>query len=81
MAANPMTQRYAKMFEEMKKIKGFTLGETTTISMMGRSMGTSSEAIEVKKGAIPESAFAIPAGYKKIESPMKDAMAKMKTRG
>ena len=81
MSANPMTQRYAKLFEEMKKIKGFTLAETTSISMMGRNMGSSSEATEVKKGPIPESAFAIPAGYKKVESPMKDAAAKMKTRG
>ncbi len=81
LSANPMTQRYAKLFEEMKKIKGFTLAETTSISMMGRNMTTSSEATEVKKGPIPESAFALPAGYKKVESPMKDAMAKSKPRG
>jgi hypothetical protein len=34
-------------------------------------MKTSSEAIEVKKGAIPASTFEIPAGYEKKPSPFK----------
>jgi hypothetical protein len=30
---------------------------------------TVEEATEVKKGPIPESTFAVPAGYKKVKSP------------
>jgi len=59
----------AQMIEEMRKIKGFTLADQTTFSMMGRTMTTASEATEVKKGAIPDSAFEVPAGYKKVDSP------------
>jgi hypothetical protein len=70
-AANPMLQKFARAFDEMQKIGGFTLAETTSVSMMGRSMTTSSEATEVKRGAIPASAFEVPAGYKKIDSPIK----------
>jgi hypothetical protein len=77
-SANPMMKNYAKLFEEMKKIKGFALGETTTMSFAGQSMTTSSEATEVKRGPVPESTFAVPAGYTKVESPMKKAAANMK---
>lgn len=80
MAANPMLQSWAKLFDELKKINGFTLAESTTMAFMGKSMETTTEATEVKKGAIPASAFEVPAGYKKVESPMKDAAAKMKGR-
>jgi hypothetical protein len=67
----PMAQGFVKVYEEMKKIKGFTLAETTSLKMMGQSLQTSSEATEVKKGPIPASAFEVPAGYKKAESPYK----------
>jgi len=70
-AGNPMFQQMSKLAEEMKKIQGFTLADRTKASMMGRSMESSREAVEVKAGAIPDSVFAIPAGYKKVDSPMK----------
>jgi hypothetical protein len=38
--------------------------------MMGRGSDTSKEAVEVKRGPIPADAFAVPAGYKKVDSPM-----------
>lgn len=79
-AANPMMQRWGALFDELKKIKGFTLAETTTVSMLGRNVETTTEASEVKKGEIPDAAFAVPAGYKKVESPLKDAAGKMKGR-
>jgi hypothetical protein len=70
-AGNPMLKNFARMADEMKKIKGFPLGETTTIKgAPGVAGETSREATEVKKGAIDASVFAIPAGYTKVESPL-----------
>jgi len=70
MAQNPMFKGMSKMTEEMKKIQGFALARTTEFQMMGKSMSTSSEAIEVKQGPVAGSVFEIPAGYKKVESPV-----------
>ncbi len=69
MAGNPMGQRFQKMFDEMKKAEGLPVSEVTTMKLMGKSMVTSREVTEIKKGAIPESVFAVPAGYKKVDSP------------
>jgi hypothetical protein len=65
----PMARRFEKMFDEMKKIKGFPIAMTSTVSMMGMKQETRSEATEIKKGPIAASAFEVPAGYKKKESP------------
>jgi Domain of unknown function (DUF4412) len=70
MAQNPMFKGISKMTEEMKKIQGFALAHTTEIQMMGKGSTTSSEAIEVKLGPVPASAFEVPAGYKKVDAPM-----------
>ena len=67
----PMGRRFGKMFEEMKKIKGYPLALDMDTNMGMAKMKTSSEAIEVKKGAIPASTFEIPAGYEKKPSPFK----------
>jgi hypothetical protein len=70
LASNPMMKGLA---EELKKIEGFTIADSTSMKMMGRSMESSREATEVRKGAIPASTFdlaAIAPGYKKVESPM-----------
>jgi len=69
-ASGPMMQGMTKMAEKMKEVQGFTLAETMSIKMMGRGNDTSREAVEVKKGPIPADAFAVPAGYKKVDSPM-----------
>jgi hypothetical protein len=69
-ASGPMMQGMAKVAEKMKEVQGFTLAETMSIKMMGRGNDTSREAVEVKKGPIPANAFAVPAGYKKVDSPM-----------
>jgi hypothetical protein len=63
----------AKMADEMKKIEGLTIAESTSMKMMGRSMDSSREAVEIKKGPIPASAFDVAAltkGYKKVANPM-----------
>jgi hypothetical protein len=72
-ASNPMFKGFAKLADEMKKIQGFTLAENSKMSMMGRSFDSAKEATEVKKGAVPASAFdvaSIAKGYKKVEHPM-----------
>jgi hypothetical protein len=68
-AANPLGQSLQKLFDEMKKIEGFAVSETTTIRMLGKAQTTTREVSEVRKGAIAESVFAAPAGFKKVESP------------
>ncbi len=73
MANNPMFKSFAKLADEMKKIQGFTLAESTSLKMMGMSVQSSREATEVKKGAIAASAFdlaAIAPGYKKVAHPI-----------
>jgi hypothetical protein len=73
MARNPMFQGMGKMADEMKKIEGFTIAESTSMKMMGRTMDSSREAVEIKKGPIPAAAFdvaAITKGYKKVANPM-----------
>ncbi len=69
----PMFQSFAKMADELKKIQGFILAESTSFKMMGQNVQSSREATEVRKGAIPASAFdvaAIAPGYKKVPHPL-----------
>ena len=70
-AMGPMGQRFEKMYDEMKKVQGLPLAMGINIKMMGMKTDTLSEATEVRKGPIPASAFEIPAGYKKKNSPFK----------
>ena len=73
MAQSPMFKGFAKMAEEMKKIQGFVLADSTSMKMMGQSIETAREATEVKQGEIPASAFdvaAIAPGYKKVAHPL-----------
>ncbi len=73
MANNPMFKGMGKMAEEMKKIEGFTIAEATSMKIMGKSIDNSKEAIEIKKGPIPASAFdvaVIAKGYKKVAHPV-----------
>jgi Domain of unknown function (DUF4412) len=70
MPGGPMMKNAAKMAEKMKEVQGFTLADAVSFKMAGRTTVTSKEAVEVKKGPIPAETFAVPAGYKKVESPM-----------
>lgn len=67
---NPMMKGMGQAMDEFKKIQGLTLASRTTFSMMGKNLESTREATEVKTDPIPASVFAIPAGYKKVESPM-----------
>jgi hypothetical protein len=75
-AFGPMARSMTTMQEQMKKLKGFPLANTTTTSIMGRRSVTSSEVTSIKQGAIPASAWEIPAGYKKVDNPMTKAMGR-----
>jgi hypothetical protein len=77
-AMGPMAKNLDAMREQMKKLKGFPIASTTSTNVMGHRSATTSEVIEVKHGAIPASAWAIPAGYTKTDSPMKQAMSRRK---
>jgi hypothetical protein len=73
MANNPMFKGMSKLTDELKKIEGLTIAEATSFKMMGQKMDTSREAVEIKKGPIPASAFdlaTIAKGYKKVAHPV-----------
>lgn len=70
-AMGPMGKRFAKMFDEMKKVKGYPIALDMDVDMGMTKMSTKSEAVEVKKGPIPASTFDVPAGYAKKSSPFK----------
>jgi hypothetical protein len=73
MANNPMFKGMSKLADEMKKIEGITIAEATSVKVMGKSMDSSREAVEIKKGPIPASAFdvaTIAKGYKKVAHPV-----------
>jgi len=58
------------MQEELKKIKGFPVLTTTTMTMMQNStIKSSRELLEIKEDTAPAGTFDIPAGYVKQELP------------
>ena len=65
----PIGRRYDRLYDEMKKIAGFPLATALDSRMRVTRRQVSTEATEVRKGPIPQSTFAAPEGYKKIESP------------
>jgi hypothetical protein len=75
-AMGPMANSFDKMREQMEKMKGFPLASSSTSSIMGREMKTTTEVTSISRGPIPASAWAIPAGYTKVENPMMASLAK-----
>jgi hypothetical protein len=72
-ANNPMFKGMGKMVDEMKKIEGITIAESTSVKIMGRSTDSAKEAVEIKQGPIPTSMFdlaALTKGYKKVANPI-----------
>ena len=67
----PMSRRFDRLFEEMKKVKGFPVAMSSSVKIMTVSNEMKQEATEIKKGPVPASAFDIPAGYRKKDSPFK----------
>lgn len=68
--ASPALKAMGKASAEFEKIKGMPLATTSTFSFMGRSRTETKEATEVKTGPVPATAFDVPAGYKKVASPL-----------
>lgn len=69
-AASPMGKGMQQMYDKFKDMKGVPLASTSTVKVLGKSNTSSTEVTEIKKGAIPATAWEIPAGYKKVDSPM-----------
>jgi hypothetical protein len=69
-AMGPMGKGISDLREKMKDMKGYPLSARTTASVLGRATTTTTEVVEVKRGAIPTSAWQVPAGYTKIDNPM-----------
>jgi hypothetical protein len=72
----PMAKNFDAMREQMQKLKGYPIATTTSTNIMGRRSSMTNEVTAVNYGAIPASAWAIPAGYTKIDSPMKQALSR-----
>jgi hypothetical protein len=68
----PMASHFEKMFDSMKEIDGFALATDMDMKVMGMDASSESIATEVRKGPIPDDAFAVPAGYKKKKSPLEN---------
>lgn len=68
----PHMQGMDKIAEEMKKIEGFNLAQTTSFKILGQTRQSASEVTKIDKGPIPASTFDVAAltrGYKKVDSP------------
>jgi hypothetical protein len=65
----PMGRRFDRVYDEMKKIKGFPLATAFDYRMRVARRQITTEATEVRKGPIPDSVFVAPPDYKKIDSP------------
>ena len=65
----PMGALFQRMYEELKKVKGYPLSTAVIIRTPFFRTQSLEEATEVRKGPIPPSTFDLPAGYKRGKSP------------
>jgi Domain of unknown function (DUF4412) len=65
----PMGRHFEKMFEAMRKVRGYPLSLAMHVKMQEMKQETLTEVTEVEKGGIPPAAFEIPADYTKKKSP------------
>ncbi|HUG54409.1 MAG TPA: hypothetical protein VMR21_12455 [Vicinamibacteria bacterium] len=65
----PIGTRFDRILEEMREIPGMPLAVTIEYRMRMGPRQVTTEAREVRQGPIPESTFAVPAGYEKVEPP------------
>jgi hypothetical protein len=66
-ALSPAMKGMEQVQAKFKEMKGVPVYHQSTTKLMGKTITETSEVVEVKKGAIPASAWAIPAGFKKTE--------------
>jgi len=69
-AADPLGQSFRKLFDKTREIEGFPLSTTISMTWMSHTMESLTEATEVREGAVPASAFEVPAGYQQRDSPL-----------
>jgi hypothetical protein len=65
----PMGRHFEKVFEAMRKVRGYPLSLAMHVQTEAMKQETMTEATEVRKGAIPADTFAVPADYTKKKSP------------
>jgi hypothetical protein len=69
-AANAMMAAmpgFEKIIQEMKKIKGVVVYQTSKVKMMGAEVTATTELLEATDKAAPAGNYDIPAGYKKVK--------------
>lgn len=67
-SAMPGMQAMVESLEkEMKKIKGVTVFSKSTNTIMGQSIESTTELLEVKEGKAPKGILDIPSGYKEMK--------------
>lgn len=70
-AANAMMASmpgFEKIIQEMKKVKGVVVLQTSTIKMMGSEVTSTTELVEATEKSAPAGNYDIPAGYKKVKA-------------
>lgn len=60
-----LKDKMKEVAKEMKKIKGVVVRTEVEMKVMGSSMKSYTEVLEIKKGKAPAGTFKIPAGYKR----------------
>jgi hypothetical protein len=75
----PMAASGVKMQEKMREMKGYPLSTRTTLEIMGHKTVVGTEVTDIRHGSIPSSAWAIPAGFARVDNPMLKAFGRMKS--
>ena len=68
-AFGPMAKAGADLAEKLKAMKGFPVATATSLDIMGHKSTSETEVTEVRHVSIPASAWDVPAGYTKVETP------------
>lgn len=61
---SPMLKGMDQLVEKFKAMKGLSIYHQSSMKMMGKSFNETSELVEVKKDAIPDAVWQVPAGFK-----------------
>ncbi|NTV80373.1 MAG: hypothetical protein HGA24_03005 [Candidatus Aminicenantes bacterium] len=59
---------FDKLVQEMKKVKGVIVYQTSTSKVMGQDMTSTTEVLEYSDKSAPAGTYDIPAGYKKVKA-------------
>jgi hypothetical protein len=59
---------FDKLVQEMKKVKGVIVYQTSKAKVMGQDMTSTVEVLEYTEKGAPAGTYDIPAGYKKVKA-------------